>query len=171
MSTTKTTKVESGFYQVRTSRGEVYNVKLIEPKQWHIYHRSFPVGIKYPTKASCVAAIAAGKFSAPIPTFPSAEELLALPVTCQSQVHDLHLENNWTPAFSGVRFWVSRCGIEDGEPYDNTVYVEVREWIPGNPSWYDLGHYDGDNPVESLAGYSPYTLGCGRDSRLFVNSR
>ena len=97
-----------------------------------------------------------------LPTFPSAEELLSLSVICQGQVHDLHLQNHWTPEFSGVRFWVSRCGIEDGEPYETTVYVEVREWIPGNPSWYDLGHYDGNNPVESLAGYSPSDLGCGR---------
>ena len=97
-----------------------------------------------------------------LPTFPSAEELLAMPVTCQGQAHDLHLENNWTPEFSGVRFWVSRCGLEDGEPFEVTVYVEVREWIPGEPAWYDLGHYNGAEPVESLAGYSPADLGCGR---------
>ena len=160
MSTTK--KIEAGQYEVTSDAGEVFHViKTIHP-YWSVYKGGeFQGSYTFKKKSAAIEAIDSGTFTE-LPTFPSAEELLALPVTCQGQVHDLHLENHFTPAFSGVRFWVSRCGIEDGEPFEVTVYIEVREWIPGEPSWYDLGHYNGSEPVESLAGYSPSDLGCGR---------
>lgn len=104
-------------------------------------------------------------------TMPTAEALLALPNQCTSQTCDLHLEASFTPAFSTVRFWVSRCDIFDGEPFDTTVYVEVREYVPGRPDWYDLGHYDGTNPPESLAGYSPADLGVGAASETLGSAR
>jgi len=92
-------------------------------------------------------------------TFPTTETLLEQPCIHRSHTCNLHREAHFTPAFSGVRVWVSRGGLGDGEPFDETVYVEVREWIPGRPDWYELGHYDGTNPPESLAGYSPLDLG------------
>jgi hypothetical protein len=42
-----------------------------------------------------------------------------LPTLCVSQADDLKIDKN------GTRIWLSRCGSEDGEPYDNKVTVEV----------------------------------------------
>jgi hypothetical protein len=89
---------------------------------------------------------------------PSWDDLMSLPPQSQAQTCDLRWEARFTPAFAAVRVWTSRCDTLDGEPFDHTVYVEVLEYIPGNPAWYDLGHYDGDNPPESLA-YGPRDLG------------
>jgi hypothetical protein len=46
-------------------------------------------------------------------------ELKALPVLCVGQADDLRFEDD------GVRVWLSRCGVEDGEPYANKVTVET----------------------------------------------
>lgn len=49
------------------------------------------------------------------------EELEALPTQCVGQADDLKIEGD------GVRVWLSRCGVADGEPYENKVTVE--KWI------------------------------------------
>ena len=86
---------------------------------------------------------------------PTAAALRTTPTQCESQACDLHHEEDYTPNFSTVRLWVSRCGIMDGEPFPNTVYVEVLDYIgKGRPDWYELGHYDGDNLPESLPNLS-----------------
>lgn len=41
-----------------------------------------------------------------------------------------------------VRVWLSRCSIEDGEPFARTVYVEK---IVGG-AWCPVGYFDGDEP-------------------------
>jgi hypothetical protein len=40
------------------------------------------------------------------------------------------------------RIWLSRNSISDGEPFDNTVYIEKN--IEG--CWNVVDFYDGDNP-------------------------
>lgn len=62
-----------------------------------------------------------------------ARDLEKLPVLCQGQADDLHLQN------TRYRIWLSRCGVEDGEPCNNKITVEEydgrrwseRCWYPG----------------------------------------
>ena len=75
---------------------------------------------------------------------PSWRELVELPVIESGHVHDLHIDTG------DARVWLSRCSIEDGEPFKYTVYVELKE----DGCWIDAGYYDGSNPVEGGAGWS-----------------
>lgn len=52
------------------------------------------------------------------------------------------------------RVWTARTGLDDGEPYERTVYVETY----GPTGWTDLGHYDGDEPPTGLPGMTPHAL-------------
>jgi hypothetical protein len=57
---------------------------------------------------------------------------------CQGQADDLKLE---TP---GLRLWLSRCGILDGEPFEETVSVEaLRLDIDADADWQELCRIDG----------------------------
>lgn len=47
------------------------------------------------------------------------DELQSLPTLCVGQADDLKWEDGQT------RVWLSRCGVEDGEPFDNAVTVEI----------------------------------------------
>jgi hypothetical protein len=102
-------------------------------------------------------------------TLPEWERLMKLPVMYSNHTADLRLEVHY-PAetnFADVRLWTTRGGLADGEPFEHTVYVEVRdivmaEIMPGaggnGGTWYDLGHYDGDNPPEGLPGLTATAL-------------
>ena len=68
---------------------------------------------------------------------PDARDLEELPVLCQGLADDLHYEQD------GVRFWLSRTGLADGEPFDNTVTIEVL-W--SDRRWHEYVVYDGDDP-------------------------
>lgn len=46
------------------------------------------------------------------------KELKALPTLAVGQADDLKMDTGT------VRVWLSRCTVEDGEPYDNKVTVE-----------------------------------------------
>lgn len=48
----------------------------------------------------------------------SLQQLESLPSLCVAQADDLKIDTGTT------RIWLSRCGTEDGEPYDNKVTVE-----------------------------------------------
>jgi hypothetical protein len=50
----------------------------------------------------------------------SLDELEELPTLCQGQADDLKIES------PDERVWLSRCGVEDGEPWDNKVTIERR---------------------------------------------
>lgn len=65
---------------------------------------------------------------------PTARELDAMPVLAEGQADNLHIDNE-----DGVRIWLSRCGLEDGEPFENTVTVEAYN---GN-RWETVATYDG----------------------------
>lgn len=58
-------------------------------------------------------------------------ELEALPTLCESQADDLKIEK------PGYRVWLSRCTVDDGEPYDNKVTIEERI----NGCWVETQHY------------------------------
>lgn len=66
--------------------------------------------------------------------------LVALPVLDEAQGCDLRIDTG------DLRVWTSRMGLEDGEPYARTVYVEALR----DHRWLDVGHYDGDHPPRSL---------------------
>lgn len=61
----------------------------------------------------------------------SLEELEALPTLAVGQTCNLKIEDG------GLRIWLSRCGVADGEPYPNKVTEEVR--IDGR--WIDARYY------------------------------
>lgn len=65
-------------------------------------------------------------------------ELEALPTLCQGQADDLKIEGG------GVRIWLSRCGIEDGEPCENKVTIEESRirYPGGNIDWVEVGWYE-----------------------------
>lgn len=62
-----------------------------------------------------------------------AEELRKLKTLCVGQADDLKIETG------KERVWLSRCGIEDGEPFDNKVTIE--EFIKGQ--WTTTEEYEG----------------------------
>ena len=62
----------------------------------------------------------------------SLNELENLPTITVGQADDLKIDKG------GVRFWLSRCGIEDGEPCDNKVTIE--EYQDGR--WIEVGWYE-----------------------------
>lgn len=72
---------------------------------------------------------------------PSTDELLELDVIDEGYTCDLHYDDGV------VRLFVARTSSEDGEPFDNTVYVEQLT----NGRWADLGYYDGDYPPNEIA--------------------
>lgn len=61
-------------------------------------------------------------------------ELASMPTLATSQSSDLKVDED------GVRFWLARTNVEDGEPYEQTVHVE--QLIDGR--WEPLETYDGD---------------------------
>lgn len=67
----------------------------------------------------------------------TASELEDLPVLCTGQADDLHVEGE--DAEGPYRIWLSRCGVEDGEPYDNKITVERYD----GRRWYDHETYPG----------------------------
>lgn len=67
------------------------------------------------------------------PTRIAWNDLIDRPTLSQGQVDDLKIDTGQT------RYWVSRCGIEDGEPFEKTVHVE--RLIDGR--WETVLTYDG----------------------------
>lgn len=67
---------------------------------------------------------------------PTADDLEELPVLTQGQADDLHSDTGT------VRFWLSRCSTGDGEPWDQTVTIEV---LLSNGTWVDFIRYDGND--------------------------
>jgi hypothetical protein len=56
----------------------------------------------------------------------SLTELNALPTLCVGQADDLKVET------ANMRVWLSRCTVEDGEPFNNRVSIESNvndRWI------------------------------------------
>ena len=66
----------------------------------------------------------------------SAERLDTLPTLSEGYTCDLKWES------ANVRWWLHRTSIEDGEPYRNTVTIEIRS----DGCWHDVLTYDGDDP-------------------------
>lgn len=64
---------------------------------------------------------------------PSLAELQALPTLCQSQAMNLKID------CATFRVWLSRRGLEDGEPYAHTAYLERYE---PNEQWWHSYPYD-----------------------------
>lgn len=62
----------------------------------------------------------------------SLDELEKLPTLCIGQADNLKIETE------SERVWLSRCGIEDGEPYDNKVSIETLI----NGSWVTSDVYE-----------------------------
>jgi hypothetical protein len=65
------------------------------------------------------------------------EELEELEPIAQGQADDLLIEDGDT------RVWLSRCGVEDGEPFDNAVTIE-RRIMRGDPPrsyWEEIEKY------------------------------
>lgn len=74
---------------------------------------------------------------------PTADELRTLPVLGVGQADNLHYDSG-----EGLRIWLSRTGVADGEPYDSTVTIETYDSETG--SWAEAVVYDGDNPPHNL---------------------
>ena len=87
---------------------------------------------------------------------------MALPTLQAGHCSDLKVDDG------RYRVWLSRMDMTDGEPYDNTVYVEELH----RGAWQELGHYDGDNPVECLPGITGwYFLEVRVDARRLMEGR
>lgn len=63
----------------------------------------------------------------------NAAALSKRPTIIQDQADDLKYDE------SGVRVWLSRCTVEDGEPYDNKVTIALED----NGHWDILAEYPG----------------------------
>jgi len=64
----------------------------------------------------------------------SLEELESLPTLTVGQADDLKISTEH------IRVWLSRCTIDDGEPYDNKVTVEM--FNSANGTWQTLNIYE-----------------------------
>ena len=69
-------------------------------------------------------------FPETFPTVPefsySLESLRALPTLAEGQADNLKFDED------GYRVWLSRCTVEDGEPFDNAVTIERfdgQRWV------------------------------------------
>ena len=60
------------------------------------------------------------------------DELEAMDVLEQGQADDLLIHSE------DYKLWLSRCGVEDGEPCDNKVTIEVRR----DGRWTEIGWYE-----------------------------
>lgn len=60
----------------------------------------------------------------------------SLPTIIDDQTSSLKVETG------RLRVWLARTGIEDGEPFARTVYVEART----PEGWWNVGYFDGDEP-------------------------
>jgi hypothetical protein len=69
----------------------------------------------------------------------TAERLNACEVLHSGQADDCHFDDGER------RIWLSRTGIADGEPFENTVTVEVNR----GGSWVSVAKYDGGELEES----------------------
>lgn len=67
------------------------------------------------------------------------EPILEDPIT-SGQADDLYLETTIGNPHTQLRYWVSRCGVEDGEPCDSKVTVEALI----NGRWEEVLCYCGD---------------------------
>lgn len=61
-----------------------------------------------------------------------------------AQDADLHFDSN------GVRAWVHRTGLADGEPYENTVTIELLIDSNQESKWVTVVTYDGNNPPSTI---------------------
>ena len=67
------------------------------------------------------------------------------PIT-RGQACDLLIEHDTA---SGLfRVWLARTGLADGEPFENTIYLE--EYDPERGAWGDLAYFDGDVLLSDL---------------------
>jgi len=67
-----------------------------------------------------------------------ADLLERLPTLSEAQAANLKVDRD------ELRVWLARTGLEDGEPFARTVYVEALDSQTGR--WGDVGYYDGDEP-------------------------
>lgn len=81
-------------------------------------------------------------------TYWDTETLENLPVLCQGQADDLHIDTG------DFRVWLSRTGVLDGEPYENTVTIEERT----NEGWVEFAVYDGDDPPSTIPGLTRHAF-------------
>jgi len=61
------------------------------------------------------------------------DELEAMPTLSQGQADDLKVDEG-----DGIRIWLSRCSVEDGEPCNNKVTIEELQ----RGSWVEVGWYE-----------------------------
>lgn len=74
-------------------------------------------------------------------TLPRADYLEdRVPTIEEGYTCDLKIDSN------GVRIWLHRTSIEDGEPYRDTVTIEIRD--PADGHWHDVLTYDGADPAD-----------------------
>lgn len=76
---------------------------------------------------------------------PTAEQLEAVPTLSESHTCDMKYDDG------EVRLFLSRCDTRDGEPFDNAVYLEIKD---ERGRWIDHGCYDGDSATRDLSGIS-----------------
>ena len=70
----------------------------------------------------------------------SLAELEQFPTLAVGQADDLRVEEYVGRKL--VRYWLSRCGVEDGEPYPNKVTIEARDCPNG--SWENIETYQAE---------------------------
>ena len=76
--------------------------------------------------------------------YPSLTTLLENEVITTGQDADLRFDGN------GVRLWVHRTGLDDGEPFENSITVEVLTDVNQECYWRTVEIYDGDDPPSTI---------------------
>jgi hypothetical protein len=77
-------------------------------------------------------------------SYPSLAALLEDDVIEVGHDADLRFDSN------GVRVWVHRTGLADGEPYENAVSVEALLDSNQESRWVTVATYDGNDPPSTI---------------------
>ena len=72
---------------------------------------------------------------------PTTKQLEVMPTLLVSHTCDMKFDDG------EVRLFLSRCDMRDGEPFDNTAYIEAKD---ESGRWIDQGYYDADSPPECM---------------------
>ena len=67
----------------------------------------------------------------------TAATLEEMPVLCEAQADDLHVEGEDDEG--RFRVWLCRCDVADGMPYDNQITIERYR----DGSWVEVETYEG----------------------------
>jgi hypothetical protein len=88
--------------------------------------------------------------------FPSRDDLAEQIALESGYTCDLHIDTG------DLRVWWSRCSVADGEPFENTIYIEAKT---SDGRWVEALCYDGEDPPTD-----PQICDLGNDEKILISN-